>query len=212
MFVVAGVFLSILCGALIEMPAVVREQSFEALRSLHVGVVETDGKLIATFERNANDTTLTSALPYLALLDVNGLNLIGWQATTLPSLDHLTALQTLNLSYSQATTWPSLDHLTAVQTLDLSGSQATTLPSLDHVTALQTLNLSYSQANTWPSLDHLTALQTLDLSGSQATTLPSLDHLIALRFVILGQADVSLQNSPELMTRGIQILYNRSGH
>jgi hypothetical protein len=168
MFVVVGVFLSILCGALIETPAVVREQSFEALRSLHVGVVETDGKLIATFERNANDTTLTSALHYLALLDINGLNLIGWQATTLPSLDHLTALQTLNLSYSQATTWPSLDHLTAVQTLDLS--------------------------------------------GSQATTLPSLDHLISLRFVILGQADVSLQNSPELMTRGIQILYNRSGH
>ena len=134
----------------------------------------------------------------------NGRKAWAWPIAQLPSLDGLTALQTLNLGLLGLTSLPSLDGLTALQTLDLSGcSGLTSLPSLDGLTALQTLTWTAAEPDvavarraaalqtltcrllgltSLPSLDGLTALQTLDLSRcSGLTSLPSLDGLTALQ-------------------------------
>ena len=96
--------------------------------------------------------------------------------TSLPSLDGLTALQTLNLGGCTGLTSLSLDGLTALQTLDLGGCSGLTSLSLDGLTALQKLDLRHCSGLTSLSLDGLTALQTLNLRGCSSLTSLSLDR------------------------------------
>ena len=128
--------------------------------------------------------------------------------TSLPSLDGLTALQTLDLKRcSGLTSLPSLDGLTALQTLNLNGC---CVVGADVARGLSLLGLTAlhqacstgcaswlaskvsldgaarrcrrSAFGSSVSLDGLTALQTLDLCYcSDLTSLPSLDGLTALQ-------------------------------
>jgi Leucine-rich repeat (LRR) protein len=202
MFAVAAVFVLMLVAVPLEIQIRLREQAYEALQRHRISVtIDPGGGLVARLPPDADDAALTSAMPYLILIEISGLAVGYSQVTHLPSLDKLTALRTLDLGRSKVKSLPSLDKLTALQTLDLNHSQVTDLPSLDKLSGLQILDLSNGDIMTLPSLDGLSGLTTLDLGSSiWLKALPSLDKLTSLRMLDLSSSGVTTLPSFDNLT------------
>jgi hypothetical protein len=89
----AALFVLLLAAVAIEVPRLIKEQAFAELRSLEIGVTEDrDHKLFA--DLGSGTDKLIDAMPYLILLEIQGLRGSLATTTTLPSLDKLTALAT----------------------------------------------------------------------------------------------------------------------
>jgi Leucine-rich repeat (LRR) protein len=128
----------------------------------------------------------------------------------LPSLNPLTALQTLELHCClKLEVLPPLDHVTALKTLMLSDLRSLRIvPSLATLTKLQTLKVSCcTQLIEFPLLDSLTALQTLELIDFGLPEIPPLASLSALQTLEVSDCKdlPSLAAMPELQS--LQLTY-----
>ena len=154
-------------------------------------------KKLYLFNYRAQDSDLSKLLSEPGVEQLQALELIGNQLSTLPpEIGKLTALTRLNLFHNQLSTLPrEIGKLSALTTLGLGGNKLSSFPpEIGELSALTTLDLSGNQLSTLPpEIGRLTALQALGLAANLLHDLAeSICQLINLQELRLGKRSVSI--------------------